>query len=152
MKGVTPIIATVLLLMMTVAAAGAAYLWMSTLQQRIQEEVATTSSTISGSSGLQVDIRFKVCNSTSDFVELVVENTGTSSISRGVVGLTLKDDSGVDLEFVENDTALSSDFNVNTFLTIGFDLQTDLVSGESYVLQLVMPGSVSTSAFCTAQP
>ena len=156
-KGVTPIIATVLLLMMTVAAAGAAYLWMNSLQSQIQNEVERTANTVAGASELEFQYRFRKCNATDSSVyghteiEAYVENTGQGNINQGPVGLTLIDDEGIDLEFVQRDDAMTEDFDVDTFLYLGFNVTTDLVAGVDYIIKISLPGGVTGSQICTAK-
>jgi flagellin-like protein len=157
-KGVTPIIATVILLMMTVAAAGAAYMWMNSLQSTIQRQVEETAGGVTGATQLMFDFKYKKCNATEtggayghNEIELIVENTGQGTIHEGPISLVLVDGEGNDLEFVENTGAMSGDFNVDTFLSINFNVTTDLVLGEEYTLRLSLPGNVVGSQFCVAR-
>jgi len=150
MKGITPIIATVLLLMMTVAAAGAAYVWMNSLQEQVRQQVEGSSSLITGQSQMQVDVRFKLCNSTSNAITVFLQNSGGVSIDKGNIGLTLKNNDGVDIEFTENSTAMTSSLAVNTYLSVDFAVNTNLVSGTNYILNVIMPGGTTTSALCSA--
>ena len=157
-KGITPIIATVLLLMMTVAASGAAYLWMTTLQDQIQRQVETTATNVAGASELEFQFRYKKCNATEtggmyshNEVEVYLENTGQGTINQGPVGLTLIDDEGNDLEFVQRTDAMTEDFHVDTFLYIGFNVTTDLVKDYEYILRVSLPGNAVGSQICTAR-
>ncbi len=159
-RGVTPVIATVLLLMMTVAAAGAAYFWMTGLQTRLQSEIGETASTVTSNVELQFDIRYKKCNATEtggvygnhSEIEMVLENTGTSAIPKGGVGLTLRDEDGNDLEFISSTcTQMITDLAVSTFLDMKCNVSTDLVSGEDYILRVALPSGAVNTARCTAQ-
>ncbi|MBR9679327.1 MAG: hypothetical protein GON13_03605 [Nanoarchaeota archaeon] len=157
-KGVTPIIATVLLLMMTVAAAGAAYMWMNSLQATIQRQVEDTAGGVTGATQLMFDFKYKKCNATEtggvyghNEIELIIENTGQGNIHDGPVSLVLVDSEGSDLEFVENKNVMSGDFNVDTFLSVNFNVTTDLVLGEEYTLRISLPGNVVGSQFCVAR-
>lgn len=157
-KGISPIIATVLLLMMTVAAAGGAYVWMTSLQTQIQKQVEDTAGSITGSSQLEFQFRYRKCNATEtggsyyhNEIELILENTGQATIEQGPVGLTLIDEQGSDLEFVQNNGGMQSDFPVDTFLALNFNVSTDLVPENDYVLKVSLPGGVIGSQLCTAK-
>ncbi len=166
-KGVTPIIATVLLLMMTVAAAGAAYLWMTNLQSLIQSEVEGTATFITTQSALQFDVRFKKCLAydnpgNPNIIQVTLENTGTSDISRGPVGLTLRNEDGNDISFQSNETMMQnylssvgrSSFEVDTFLNLEWyisewDNPIQLIDGTDYILYISLPGGVSGTSKCS---
>jgi flagellin-like protein len=157
-KGITPVIATVLLLMMTVAASGAAYLWMTSLQSEIQKSVQQTAQGVTGTTDLEFQFRSKKCNATESSppfthneIEVYLQNTGQGLIEQGPVGLTLVDDEGNDLEFVERTDAMTKDFEVNKYLFLGFNVTTDLVENEEYILRISLPGGVVGSQICTAR-
>ena len=158
-KGISPIIATVLLLMMTVAAAGAAFVWMTSLQTQIQQQVENTAGSVTGASNLEFQFRYRKCNSTNtgengfthNEVEVILENTGQDSISQGPIGLTLVDDEGNDIEFVQNSNSMSNDFAVDTFLPANFNVSTTLIQGGEYILRISLPGGVTGSQLCVAQ-
>ena len=153
-KGVTPVIATVLLLMMTVAAAGAAYLWMNSLQNSIQQNVEETYGDVSDSARIEFQFRYRKCNATEavgsghNEIEIIVENTGQQNIPQGPVSLVLVDDMGMDLEFVEATDAMTEDLSVSSFLSLAFNVTTDLDVGGEYVLRVGLPGGVTGSQFC----
>ncbi len=145
MKGITPIIAIVLLLLMTVAAAGTAYLWFTSTQGRIQQQVSGRIT--STGANIQFQITGLVCDSSSNNISFYVRNQG-DAISAGTWVLTAMYTNGTTLATATNASA------VGTIETGGIKLIYFTVSGmessHTYSIRVNAPGGGEQSATCTA--
>ncbi len=155
MRGLSPIIGVVLLIMMTVAVMGAAYLWITSLQQSVQQSASQQMGTMQRG---QINILSADCNATNDIVKLVVRNMGTVTIPKGNVTMEIKDANGVHLNIMYYD--MTSNFAPNKLLTLTYNLSdsskslesktTDLVADSTYQLTISFPDGTTQSVTCTA--
>lgn len=156
-KGITPVIAIVLLLMMTVAAAAAAYFWMTSIQGTIQTGISSQAEELLGKTIRDVTIIFEECNSTTDWLEVIIQNTGTSDLQAGEWRLILKDPTGRAKGYASNTT--TSKFVANSYLDLVFDTSanydmlndTDLfiaTGDDTYSVYLAGPEGVEGSTTC----
>ncbi len=155
MRGLSPIIGVVLLIMMTVAVMGAAYLWITSLQQSVQQ---TSSQQIGTLQRGQINVLSVDCNATSDAVSLVIRNIGTVTIPKGNVTLEVKDNNGVHLNIYS--ITLANNFAPNQIVTLSYDLgnanlsleskTTSLTADSTYQLTVSFPDGTTQAVSCVA--
>lgn len=159
-KGITPIIAIVLLLMITVAVAGGVSMWLSTVQESAQTGVEESAEDILSGAQNRIDVRFKKCDveesGGENKITLQILNVGTQSIRGGQVALTVRDDSGNDLAYLENNTV--NDFSDTEYLQVDDSIRVefpidetedfDIQAGETYQIEILLPGGISTTTTC----
>jgi len=148
-KGITPVIAVVLLLMMTVAAAGAAFFWMTTIQSRIQGQIGTQVTTTSAQTSASINFLATICNASSGDLNITLQNTGTTTIENGTVGVILSDDQ--DRVLKVGNIGLGSNFDQNNIITLNIDGFDVITENETYGVKVALPGGVITTTDCTAQ-
>jgi len=150
MKGITPIIAIVLLLLMTVAAAGSAYLWFTSTQGRIQQQVSGRITSTGSNIQFQIvglECKNNVSGGLQDNVSFYIRNQGDSIANDKNWVITLIN--------AENDATLdSTTFNLGVATggtnstTVSF-ANTTYSSGQTIVVRLNAPGGGEQSATCT---
>ena len=159
-KAITPVIAVVLLLMMTVAAAGAAFFWITTIQSRIQgqigTQVGTTTSQTSSNLNMISIVCYNITNSSNplpehDFINITLQNTGTSTIERGTSAITITDTRDRVLKVAQ--TQLGDNFDQNQIETLNIDLGTAgiMLENNTYGIKITLPGGVEGTSDCIAQ-
>ncbi len=156
MKGITPIIAIVLLLLMTVAAAGTAYLWFTSTQGRIQQQVSGRIT--STGANIQFQIVGLQCTGTADAsandnISFYIRNQGDSITNTSWI-ITVIDSATDSTTYVgtfnvsEGDgTLVTGDISDLTTVQINGSL---IESTKSYTIRLNAPGGGEQSATCTA--
>ncbi len=149
-KGITPIIAVVLLLMMTVAAAGAAFFWMTTIQSRIQGQIGTQVSTTTTQTSTSLNMISVICNSTSNAINITMQNTGTTTIESGVAAITISDNNNRVLKVVT--TTLDSNFDQNDIRNLNVNIGSSVITqNNTYGIKITLPGGVEGTSDCIAQ-
>ncbi len=160
-RGITPIIAIVLLLMITVAVAGSVNFWLGSVQKSTQTGVEESTGAIASQTQNRIDVRFKQCETTEsggeNKITVQVLNVGTKSIRGGIVSVTVKDDNGNDLAYIENNTVnsfsdteyLDADETIRIEWPIDEVEHFDIQSDTTYQLAITLPGSISTTTTCT---
>ena len=143
------------LIMMTVAVMGAAYLWITSLQQSVQQTSSQQMGTIQRG---QINVLSVDCNATNDIVKLVIRNIGTVTIPKGDVTMEIKDANGVHLNIMKY--AMTSNFAPSSILTITYNLTdssqsleqktTNLTADSMYNLQVSFPDGAAQAVSCVA--
>ncbi len=155
MRGLSPIIGVVLLIMMTVAVMGAAYLWVTSLQQSVQQ---TSSQQMGTMQRGQINVLSTDCNSSSGIINVVVRNIGTVTIPKGNVTLEVKDNNGVHLNILYKD--MTNNFAPNQIITLKYNLTdsqesleqktTTLSQDATYNLKISFPDGTAQAISCVA--
>ncbi|HLE06827.1 MAG TPA: archaellin/type IV pilin N-terminal domain-containing protein [Candidatus Nanoarchaeia archaeon] len=159
-KAITPVIAVVLLLMMTVAAAGAAFFWITTIQSRIQgqigTQVGTTTSQTSSNLNMISIVCYNITNSSNplpehDFINITLQNTGTSTIEKGTSAITISDEKDRVIKVAT--TELTNNFDQNQIITmdIGILTSNSFIENSTYGIKITLPGGVSGTGDCITQ-
>jgi len=152
-RGITPIIAIVLLLMMTVAIAGAANFWLGSVQSSTQSEIGKSIEKQAETAQVMFEIPYIRCDAVNDTVTVNILNTGTSTISDGPTGVTLKDKDGMDLGFAQESTSIpSTGIPKDSFQEITWNMTgiVNITSGVEYGVKVTVPGG-SVEKACIGQ-
>ena len=140
MKGITPIIAIVLLLLMTVAAAGSAYLWFTSTQGRIQQQVSGRIT----STGANIQFQITGLECTTSSVSFYARNQG-DAIENGTWILTVLDTTDAVVDTAENSSVGS--ISTGDVKKIVFSVS-GLTAGNTYTIRVNAPGGGEQSASC----
>ena len=155
MRALSPIIGVILLIMMTIAVMGAAYLWVTSLQQSVQQTSSQQMGTMQRGS---INLLSADCNSNTGIVSIVVRNIGTVTIPKGNVTLEVKDANGQHLNILYDSVA--NNFAPNTLLHLKYNLSdtsesleqkaTTLTAESTYQLKISFPDGTSQAISCVA--
>jgi len=147
-KGITPVIAVVLLLMMTVAAAGAAFFWITTIQSRIQGQVATQASQTASSSKFFVITGVMCGHAAPVQINVTIQNVGGLTIDSGISSIAVTS-GGV--QVAENTSILNSNLESKGYGSMTFYIGTNLTQNKTYGVRVTLPGGSTQTNVCIAQ-
>lgn len=147
-KTISPIISTIILVLLTITISTTAYYWMLNIQQDLQQGV---SGEVEGEQTRgSFTIISMICDSASNNITFTLVNSGNRAISSGTEIIILKDVSGVGISQL-----MITDFPGIPLepaeLVVEYQMDYDLISGETYVAEITLPYSDLRSRSCEAQ-
>ncbi len=135
MKGISPILSTVMLLIITIAVSAIFFYWYSNFQKSLQSKVSTRAKEEIEKYGYKIEVEEVICNSSSGEIKIFIRNVGDKIIPSGDLYIFLYDSNYSYLySFSQSFPGLNPDRVYVTNVTY-----TGLVSGEIYYVKVTVP-------------